>query len=495
MLFVFGEFELDPDAFELRRAGEPVRMEPQVFDVLVYLVRHRDRVVRKEELLDAVWGDRFVSESALTSRLKAARRAVDDDGQTQARIRTAHGRGYRFVAPVEVIDGGTPVVEEPRAVERAAAAPVRYARADGLNIAYQVTGSGELDLVLVAGFVSHLALDWTERRHAHFLHRLGTFSRLIRFDKRGTGMSDRPDDVPGLEERMADVTAVMEAARSERAVLFGYSEGGPMSILFAATYPERVSALVLYSTYARRLRAPDYPWGYRPEERARYAEDIERDWAWEADMRNMCPSADDELARWWGDRCRAASSPGAARRLIEMNSLVDVRGVLGAVQAPTLVLHRRDDRDSRVEEGRFIAERIPGARFVELPGRDHFVAVDPDQILDPVEEFVRSLVRVEGVAGDVALTTLLAVHVAEHLDPAWVEGLAMELVDEHRGEPGRADGAQVLATFDGPGRAVRCALALAARARDAGLHLAVGLHTAEIARHGRRVEGDAVRVT
>ncbi|HET9997095.1 MAG TPA: alpha/beta fold hydrolase, partial [Nocardioides sp.] len=291
------------------------------------------------------------------------------------------------------------------------AAPVRYTQRDGLNIAYQVTGGGGADLVLVAGFVSHLTLDWTERRHAHFLHRLGTFSRLIRFDKRGTGMSDRPGSLPDLETRMGDVAAVMDAARSESAVLFGYSEGGPMSILYAATHPERVQGLVIYSSYARRLWAPDYPWGFRPEERARYAAQLEQDWAWEADMRHMCPNADEELAQWWGQRCRAATSPGAARALIEMNSLVDVRDTLGAVQAPTLVLHRRHDVDAHVEEGRYLADHIPGARFVELDGADHFVAVDPDQILDPVEEFVRSLES--STPSESSLTTLLALHVEE----------------------------------------------------------------------------------
>jgi pimeloyl-ACP methyl ester carboxylesterase len=272
-------------------------------------------LVTKEELLDGIWGDRFVSESALTSRLKAARRAIGDDGQTQRCIRTVHGRGYRFVAPVLEIDSsdsdsvavGTDApdvgLEESEAIARDAAAPIRYTQRDDLNIAYQVTGSGSPDLVLVAGFVSHLMLDWTERRHAHFLHRLGSFSRLIRFDKRGTGMSDRPGDLPDLETRMGDLVAVMDAARSERAVLFGYSEGGPMSILYAATHPERVDALVIYSSYARRLWAPDYPWAARPEERARYAEQLEADWAWEADMRHMCPNADEELARWWGERC------------------------------------------------------------------------------------------------------------------------------------------------------------------------------------------------
>lgn len=278
--YLFDECELDTDAYELRRAGEPVKVEPQVFELLAHLLRHRDRMVTKEELLDEIWGGRFVSESALTSRLKAARRAIGDDGQAQRLIRTVHGRGYRFVAPVEESgsdgDSSPAGTDDPdlapdatAAIERDATAPIRYTQVDGLNIAYQVTGTGPLDLVLVAGFVSHLTLDWTERRHAHFLHRLGTFSRLIRFDKRGTGMSDRPGGLPDLETRMGDLGAVMDAARSEQAVMFGYSEGGPMSILYAATYPERVHALVIYSSYARRIWDPDYPWGFRPEERAR----------------------------------------------------------------------------------------------------------------------------------------------------------------------------------------------------------------------------------
>jgi pimeloyl-ACP methyl ester carboxylesterase/DNA-binding CsgD family transcriptional regulator len=373
-----------------------------------------------------------------------------------------------------------------------AAAPIRYTTSDDLNIAYQITGAADVDLVLVAGFVSHLMLDWTERRHAHFLNRLGTFSRVIRFDKRGTGMSDRPGTLPDLETRMGDLAAVMDAARSERAVLFGYSEGGPMSILYAASYPERVQALIIYSSYARRVWAPDYPWGSRPEERARYAAQIEQDWAWEADMRHMCPNADQELARWWGERCRAAVSPGAARALIEMNSLVDVRDTLSAVQAPTLVLHRRDDIDSDVEEGRFLAERIPGARFVELDGSDHFVAVDPDQILDPVEDFVRDLGSSSPTES--SLVTLLAVRVKQRLDMAWVRGILQETVDAYRGVRAIAEQAAVLATFDGPGRAVRCARAIVERAAAANLDLSVGLHVAEIERRGAQVSGDGVAV-
>jgi pimeloyl-ACP methyl ester carboxylesterase/DNA-binding CsgD family transcriptional regulator len=395
----------------------------------------------------------------------------------------------------ELAVSGADATELPReraAIAADAGSPIRYTHSDGLNIAYQVTGSGDVDLVLVSGFVSHLMLDWTERRHAHFLHRLGTFSRLVRFDKRGTGMSDRPGGLPDLETRMGDVAAVMEAARSERAVLFGYSEGGPMAILYAATHPERVHALVIYSSYARRMWAPDYPWGFRPDERARYAVQLEQDWAFEADMRRMCPNADEELAHWWGERCRAATSPGAARALIEMASLIDVRDVLGAVQAPTLVLHRRDDIDPHIEEGRYLAARIPGARLIELDGTDHFVGVDPDQILDPVEDFVRGLGS--SAPTETSLTTLLAFHLETPIDEAWVRGILRELLEEHRGVPAIAEQAGVLATFDGPGRAVRCGLAFAAHATVAGLRVSLGLHTAEITRRGAYVSGDGVSV-
>ena len=272
--------------------------------------------------------------------------------------------------------------------------PVRYARSGDLNIAYQVTGDGPLDVVLISGFVSHLEKDWEEPGHARFLERLGSIVRLIRFDKRGTGLSDRPPGLPDLETRMDDVRAVMDAADSRRAVLFGYSEGGPMAILFAATYPERTRALVLYGAYAKRLDPDDdYPWAPTREARAAYIEHLERDWGFEADMKMMCPSADEALARWWGERCRAAASPGAIKALNEMNSLIDVRALLPAIRVPTLVVHRGTDYDVRVEEGRYIAERIRGARFVELPGADHFVGVDPDQILDVVEPFLAELRR------------------------------------------------------------------------------------------------------
>ncbi len=385
-------------------------------------------------------------------------------------------------------------------------AETRYAKSDGVNIAYQVTGDGPLDLVMVMGFISHLELDWDEPRAAHFIERLSSFSRLIRFDKRGTGLSDRPGGLPDLETRMDDVRAVMDAVGCERAALIGISEGGPMAALFAAIYPERTSALVLYGTYAKRQDPDeDYPWPVTREERIAYAGEVERTWGGQADLGMLAPNADDALAEWWSTRARAAAGPGAARDLILMNSAIDVRDVLPVVQAPTLVLHRTGDRDSNVEEGRYLAERIPGARFVELEGDDHLPWVDADQILDEVEEFLTGVRR--GPGSDRVLATVLFTDVvgsteraAELGDHAW-----RELIERHnavvRGEIARHGGIVVdtagdgvFARFDGPARAVRAASAIVAAVHGLGLEVRAGVHTGEVELAGDGVAGIAVHV-
>jgi class 3 adenylate cyclase len=386
-------------------------------------------------------------------------------------------------------------------------APVHYARSGKVNIAYQVTGNGSLDLVLVSGFVSHLDNDWAHPESARFLERLGSFTRLIRFDKRGTGLSDRSVGLPDLETRMDDVRAVMDAVGSERAGLFGYSEGGPMSILFAATYPARVGALVLYGTYAKRANpTEDYPWCQTWAERVAYADEVERDWGVEADLSRMAPGADRSIAAWWAARARASASPAAARDLILMNSQIDVRDALSAVQAPTLVLHRRGDLDARIEEGRYIAEHIRGARFVELKGDVHIPWHDPEQFLDEVEEFLTGVrpVRVEDrVLATVLVTDLVgSTERARELgDAAWAS-----LLEQHhaavrqelarfRGEEVDTAGDGFLALFDGPARAIRCGLAIREALKPLALQVRVGVHTGEVERpHGGAPRGIAVHL-
>ncbi|WP_328518734.1 alpha/beta fold hydrolase [Kribbella sp. NBC_00359] len=439
MVLAFGgDLEFDPALFEVRRGGVRVPLEPQAFDVLAYLVSHRDRVVPKEELMDGVWGGRFVSETAVTSRIKQVRRALGDDGHSQRMIRTQHGRGYRFVAPVEA-----------RAVPRATE-PIRYTVSDGLHIAYQVTGGGPLDIVLISGFVSHLELDWGDPRHAHFLHRLGSFGRLIRFDKRGTGMSDRPSGLPDVETRMHDVLSVMDAVGSQRAVLVGYSEGGPMAILCAAAHPERVAGLVLYGTYAKRVRSEDYPCARRQEDWAAYTEELVTHWDWEADMRMRCPSADEAMQRWWGQRMRASATPSTIRALLDMNALADVRDALPAVRVPTLVFHRLGDALVDPDGARYLAERIPGARLEFIEGQDHFVAGDPDQLLDVIEPFLRDLPEPEPRPSALAA-------VAAPAGPG-----ADEVADDLVAAGGRRCSGpddRIVVLFDGPATAVRAGLA------------------------------------
>lgn len=486
MLVLDGDLELDEELFEVRRSGVRVPLEPQAFDVLIHLVRHRDRVVSKEELMDSIWGGRFVSETAVTSRIKQIRHALGDDGRTQRVVSTLHGRGYRFVASVREISAGSESVLQPGAVREAAeVAPppesrrtVRYTVSDGLHIAYQVTGDGDVDVVLISGFVSHLDVDWDDPRHAYFLDRLGTMGRLIRFDKRGTGMSDRPSGVPDLETRMHDVLAVMDAVGSERAVLCGYSEGGPMAIMMAAMHPERVHSLVLYGSYARRLWAPDYPWTRTAEERAAYTDQLVASWDWEADLRMRCPSGDEAMQRWWSRRMRAAATPGTVRALMDMNSLVDVRDLLPAIRVPTLVLHRDGDAVAVLDEGRYLAEHIPQAELKVLHGADHFVSGNPGQILDAMEPFVAATPRVE------RHFALAAVAAASGPSP----GRLVEALERAGGRRRRSAQGDAVVLFDGPATAIRAA----SDAMDPTEGRGVGLSIAEVAMEGGPVSGPAV---
>ena len=386
-------------------------------------------------------------------------------------------------------------------------APIRYAKSGDVNIAYQVTGDGPFDLVLVPGFFSHLEIDWEYPASAHLFERLGSFARLICFDKRGTGLSDRGVGLPDFEARMDDVRAVMDAVGSESAVLFGYSEGGPMCILFAATYPHRVRSLVLYGTYAKRSHPDeDYPWAPTQEERERVARELEETWGEDVDLSTVMPNADAAAAAWLGRRGRASLSPAGARDLILMNSKADVRELLGSVQCPALVLHRTGDRDSRTEEGRYIAERIHGARFVELSGEDHVPFVDPDQILDEVEEFltgVRATVATDRVLATILFTDLVgSTQKARALgDASWAA-----LLEAHhaavRRELARFSGEEIdtagdgfLALFDGPARAIRCALAIRDALHPLELEVRAGVHTGEVERPaGDKPRGIAVHV-
>jgi DNA-binding SARP family transcriptional activator len=269
------------------------------------------------------------------------------------------------------------------------ASPVLYARAGAVSVAYQVVEGGPADLLIIPGWVSHLELDWEEPTWVRWCERMASFARLVRFDKRGTGLSDRPAQVPSLEERMEDALAVLDAVGLERAHVMGGSEGGPLAILLAVRHPERVQSLVLYGTQACFRRGPDYPWGTTDEERESVAARIERGWGELAFATLFAPSGGDRFARWWAAYSRAAAHPSAAAALIRANLTSDVRSLLARIRAPTLVLNRRGDEIAPAEAGRFMAERIHGARFVELEGEDHVVWVgEIEAICSEIERFV-----------------------------------------------------------------------------------------------------------
>ena len=380
---------------------------------------------------------------------------------------------------------------------------VRYARSGEINIAYQVTGDGPFDLVLVPGFISHLELDWAEPRHARFLDRLGAFARLIRFDKRGTGLSDRPSVLGGIETRMDDVRAVMDAVGCARAALVAYWEGGPMAALFAATYPERTSALALYGTFARRTRSADYPWHPTRDEMIRGADHIVEAWGTEQTtaLDAFSPGADAALRRWWIERERAGASPGAIGQLIRSNLDIDVRPALRSIQAATLVLQP----ESNSAEGEYIASLIPGARFATTPGESGLPWLAPE-VADEIEEFltgVRPTPVKDRVLATIVFTDLVGSTERARVlgDRAW-----SQLLDRHhaevrrqlerfRGEEIDTAGDGFMALFDGPARAIHCALEIGAGVRELGIDIRAGVHTGEVERvPAEKPRGIAVQI-
>ena len=386
----------------------------------------------------------------------------------------------------------------------------RYAKSGDVNIAFQVVGDGPVDLVYVPGWISNVELNWEEPSLAYVLERLAGFSRLILFDKRGTGLSDPvpTDRLPTLEERMDDVRAVMDAVGSGRAALLGHSEGGNMCVLFTATYPERTTALILVGCYAKRIRSDDYPWAPTVEDRARGIEQTEATWGSPEAFRELAPSKerDEAFQRWIGRYLRQSASPKAAAALMRMNTKIDVRDVLPTIGVPTLLLYRTHDADVHVDEGRYIGDRIPGARFVELPGEDHLMWTgDVDALLDEIEEFLTGVRR--GPDPDRVLATVLFTDVVGSTETATRLGdrAWRTLLDRHhevvRRELARWRGREVdtagdgfLATFDGPARAIRCAVAASEGVRDLGLQIRAGLHTGEVEIAGEDVRGIAVHI-
>ena len=384
----------------------------------------------------------------------------------------------------------------------------RYADTGEVNIAYCRSDRGPIDVVVTPGFATHLELMWEPPFSGRLFDRFARFSRVTQVEKRGVGLSDRISEPATLEQRMDDLRAVMDAVGSQRAALFGYSEGGNMCMLFAATYPERTVALATYSCFAKRIWSADYPWAPTPEARAKEYEIVEREWGNQMDLAHYIPSKmhDHEFARRLATYYRYSASPSAAVALLRMNTQIDVRHVLPAISVPALILHRTGDLDVNIEEGRWLASQIPGARFVELQGDDHMPwAGDQDSIVDEVQEFltgIRPPRDIDRVLATVLFTDIVGSteRMARVGDKAWKECLdrhhavVRRELASFRGREMNVAGDGFFATFDGPARAVRCALGIQEAARQIGIEIRAGLHTGEVELHGDKVAGMAVHI-
>jgi class 3 adenylate cyclase len=384
-----------------------------------------------------------------------------------------------------------------------------YAHSGDVSLAYQVVGDGPVDLVLVPTWFNNVDLLWEEPSVSRFFERLVSFSRLVLFDRRGTGLSDPVDEPPGLEDQMDDVIAVMDAARVERAAVMGQLEGGAMSALFAASHPERVTHLVLYATFARVVRGEGYEWAQTREERSARLAGFFDAWGTGKRLAVFAPSlaGDESMRRWMARFERASAPPAVVRPFIEAMADLDVRAVLPSIRVPTLVLQRAHDPFLDLRHSEYLAEHIPGARLVKLPGYDNLiVSGDTDSLLDEVEEFVTGA-RPSSREPDRVLATVMFTDIVGGTERAaaigdrrWRDllethyGIVRRQIDRFQGREVKTLGDGFLATFNGPARAIRCATATTDAVRTLGIDIRAGLHTGEVEVMGDDVGGMAVHI-
>ncbi|HEX6582278.1 MAG TPA: alpha/beta fold hydrolase [Thermoleophilaceae bacterium] len=374
-------------------------------------------------------------------------------------------------------------------------APVaRYAKSGDLHIAYTVQGDGPIDLVWIPPWVSQVEYLWSEASLERVMARLTEFARVITFDRRGSGLSDPLFGAPTLEDQMDDVLAVMDAAGSQSAAIAGTLEGGPMAALFAATFPERTDALVLYATFARATWAPGYEWAWPAELRDAHMEELLSHWGEGRVAGSVAPSrqGDPTFMEWAGRLERLAASPTSIRRIFDLIGRIDVRDVLPSIRVPTLVMHRAEDSFLKVEHSRYIASKVPGARYVELEGGDNMFSLgDSDGLLGEIEEFLtgtRHEREPDRMLATVMFTDIVdsTQRAAEMGDRGWRfllerhDALFRQALDRHRGREVKRTGDGFLATFDGPARAIRCAASVAEAMGSLGLEVRAGLHTGEL---------------
>jgi class 3 adenylate cyclase len=380
----------------------------------------------------------------------------------------------------------------------------RYAKSGDVHIAYQVFGEGPVDLVFVPGFISHIENYWDEPGFARWLRRLGSFSRVIMFDKRGTGLSDQVSELPGMDQRLDDIRVVMDAVGIERAAIFGLSEGGSLSTLFAASHPDRAQSLIVCGSFAQFSS-----WIPTQEALDDMLQYVDNNWGSGESMLMFAPSKEGDLPfqQWWGKFERLGASPAAAIKLLRMNSQIDITDILPSVNVPTLVIHRKDDVTVNVEGGRLLAERIPDSKYVELSGADHlpWIGDNSDQILDEMEQFLtgeRSTPNIERVLATVVFTDIVdSTARAQALgDRAWGDLLGLhdkavrQELARFRGNEIKWTGDGFLAAFDRPARAIQCSLSIINTVRTLGIEVRVAIHTGEVEYVKNDIRGIAVHI-
>jgi pimeloyl-ACP methyl ester carboxylesterase/DNA-binding winged helix-turn-helix (wHTH) protein len=511
-LWEFEDFLLDRGAYELRRNGAVIPLQRIPLELLFLLIERRGQLVMREEILERVWGKGvFVdSENSINTAIRKVRRALGDSPEAPRFVVTVPARGYRFIA--EIRERNSAAAEQTPAQPPAdtdsrklfTQSSIKYAKSGDVHIAYRIFGEGPRDIVLIPGTLSHIELLWEGPSYKYLLKRLTSFARIIVFDKRGQGLSDRVAEQT-LEERIGDVRAVMDAAGSQHATIYGWSEGGPMSLMFAATYPERTSALVLYGTFAS-MQAP--PWSVSREALEAMLKDWEAHWGEGILLGVNAPSVskDDPITRECARLERGSASPGSILTLMRANFEIDVRHVLPAVTVPTLIMHRTGDALVPVAMGRYLADHVPGAKYVELPGDDHTILDNETlgRVADEIEELLAGVDYREPdrVLATVMFTSIVssserAARISEQrqreLVSACYEVLRVEL-GCFRGHEFNATDDGLFATFDGPARAIQFACSASRKVHQLGLRVRTGLHTGECELSGRNIRGLTVDI-
>ncbi len=471
MTIVFDEFELDPARRELRANGQVQPVQPQVFDLLVYLVENHERVVPKQELLERLWPDTVVTESSIQRGVSLARSALGERGPEL--IQTFPRQGYRFVGNIK----------RERKASRSLSLQPRYAQSGDVHIAYATLGGGEIDIVVVNGWIMPMRAMFQHPRTRATVEALAAIGRVIMFDKRGTGLSDRVKELPSHERRMDDLRVVLDACGSKEAILLGASEGGALAMLHAATYPERVRGLVLCGAFARMTRAPDYPFGYPAEDMEKLKGYIRGGWGKGASLRAITPTelSDPDFVDWVAFTEQEGASPGSALDLLDMNMQIDLRALLPTIRVPTVVMQAADDKMIDPASGPYLTDHIPNARYVEVPGDDHIFFFRTQHEIVNAVGWVLAQDPPE-IEADRFLSTALVAQRSEHMDEE-------EWIAEVQRLRGKVVPGTLQAYFDGPIRAMRCGLALAER-----YGLAFGVHTGEVVRRGVALSGAAFDV-